>query len=159
MNTAFSRNKKGQSAMEYLMTYGWAILIVIIVAAVLFSLGLFNPGTYTTTTAVGFSGFNVPAGGFQLTSAGILTVQIVNGAGATIDIDSASATIGTDTVAMAAAINNVAPGQTATLTFDFTAVGPYNTGSAYTSNVQMGYTNDNTGLAFVSSGTLTGSVS
>ena len=39
--------KKGQAAMEYLMTYGWAILIVIIVAAALYALGIFNPATYT----------------------------------------------------------------------------------------------------------------
>lgn len=34
--------KKAQSAMEYLMTYGWAILIIAIVLAALFSLGVFN---------------------------------------------------------------------------------------------------------------------
>ena len=32
-----------QSAMEYLMTYGWAILIISVVLAVLFSLGITNP--------------------------------------------------------------------------------------------------------------------
>jgi hypothetical protein len=35
-----------QSAMEYLMTYGWAILIIAVVLAVLFALGIFgNPIT------------------------------------------------------------------------------------------------------------------
>jgi hypothetical protein len=34
---------KAQSAMEYLMTYGWAILIISIVLAALFQLGVFNP--------------------------------------------------------------------------------------------------------------------
>ena len=32
-----------QSAMEYLMTYGWAILIIAVVLAVLFSMGITNP--------------------------------------------------------------------------------------------------------------------
>ena len=38
--------KKGQTAMEYLMTYGWAILIVIVVIAALYSMGVFtvSPG-------------------------------------------------------------------------------------------------------------------
>jgi hypothetical protein len=38
--------KKGQTAMEYLMTYGWAILIVIVVVAALYSMGVFqvSPG-------------------------------------------------------------------------------------------------------------------
>jgi hypothetical protein len=35
--------KKIQSAMEYLMTYGWAILIIAVVLVVLFSLGITNP--------------------------------------------------------------------------------------------------------------------
>lgn len=34
--------KKGQTAMEYLMTYGWAILIVIVVIAALYSMGVFT---------------------------------------------------------------------------------------------------------------------
>ncbi len=38
-------NKKSQAAMEFLMTYGWAILIVLIVLAVLYGLGVFNPNT------------------------------------------------------------------------------------------------------------------
>jgi len=37
---------KLQSAMEYLTTYGWAILIIVIVAFALFSLGIFNPYTF-----------------------------------------------------------------------------------------------------------------
>ena len=35
--------RKSQSAMEYLMTYGWAILIIAVVLGALFSLGIFNP--------------------------------------------------------------------------------------------------------------------
>src|SRR3989344_7475382 len=35
---------KGQSAMEYLMTYGWAILVVVAVVAALYGLGVFRGG-------------------------------------------------------------------------------------------------------------------
>jgi hypothetical protein len=35
---------KGQAAMEYLMTYGWAILVVIAVVAALWGMGVFRPG-------------------------------------------------------------------------------------------------------------------
>jgi len=41
MFTNFRR--KSQSAIEYLMTYGWAILIIGIVLAILFRLGVFSP--------------------------------------------------------------------------------------------------------------------
>ena len=36
-----------QSAMEYLMTYGWAILIIAIVLVALFSLGVFNSSNFS----------------------------------------------------------------------------------------------------------------
>ena len=36
-------NRKGQAALEYLMTYGWAILAVVVVLAVLWYLGIFTP--------------------------------------------------------------------------------------------------------------------
>jgi hypothetical protein len=35
---------KSQSAMEYLTTYGWALLIIALALASLFYLGLFNQG-------------------------------------------------------------------------------------------------------------------
>ncbi|MBS3156103.1 hypothetical protein J4413_02620 [Candidatus Woesearchaeota archaeon] len=38
-------NKKAQAAMEFLMTYGWAIMIVLIGIGALFFLGVFNPST------------------------------------------------------------------------------------------------------------------
>lgn len=42
--------KRGQAAMEFLMTYGWAILAAIIAIAVLAYFGVFNPGRYTSET-------------------------------------------------------------------------------------------------------------
>ena len=40
-----SQHSKAQSAMEYLMTYGWAILIIAVVLGALFELGVFS-GTF-----------------------------------------------------------------------------------------------------------------
>jgi len=37
--------RKAQAAMEYLITYGWAVLIMLVVVGVLFYLGIFNPRT------------------------------------------------------------------------------------------------------------------
>ncbi len=39
-------SSKAQSAMEYLMTYGWAILVIAVVLGVLYSLGIFNPSNF-----------------------------------------------------------------------------------------------------------------
>ncbi len=44
---------KSQSAMEYLMTYGWAILIIAIVLLAFFALGVFNPYTFTPKASAG----------------------------------------------------------------------------------------------------------
>ena len=44
--------QKAQSAIEYLTTYGWAIIIIAVVLAALFELGLFSPGSFTSTTCV-----------------------------------------------------------------------------------------------------------
>lgn len=38
--------KKEQSAMEYLLTYGWSILIIAVILSILFQLGIFNSLTF-----------------------------------------------------------------------------------------------------------------
>ncbi|MEM3985117.1 MAG: LamG-like jellyroll fold domain-containing protein [Candidatus Micrarchaeaceae archaeon] len=49
----FHQSFRSQSAMEYLMTYGWAILIIAVVLAALFELGVFNPMTFAPKAAPG----------------------------------------------------------------------------------------------------------
>jgi len=46
---------KGQGAMEYLMTYGWAILVVMIVGVVLWQLGVFGGAGGGVNRATGFT--------------------------------------------------------------------------------------------------------
>ncbi len=52
-----SKNFKLQSAMEYLMTYGWAILVIAIVLVALFALGVFNGASFLSTSCVASSGY------------------------------------------------------------------------------------------------------
>ena len=44
---------KSQSAMEYLMTYGWAILIIAVVLGAIYSLGLFNSSSLAPRAQTG----------------------------------------------------------------------------------------------------------
>ncbi len=44
--------RKGQAAIEFLMTYGWAILAAVIAIGVLAYFGVFSPGKYVTGNAV-----------------------------------------------------------------------------------------------------------
>ncbi len=48
---------KAQSAMEYLMTYGWAILIIAVVLAALFELGVFNGSNLSPQACIAQAGF------------------------------------------------------------------------------------------------------
>ena len=45
--------RDAQSAMEYLITYGWAILIIAVVLGVLFQLGVFSGSTFAPKAAPG----------------------------------------------------------------------------------------------------------
>ena len=51
------KSRKGQAAMEYLMTYGWAILIVIVVVAALYAMGVFRIGQAPVACSPCFSSF------------------------------------------------------------------------------------------------------
>jgi hypothetical protein len=59
--------KKGQAAIEFLMTYGWAILAAIIAIGVLAYFGVFSPGKYITGSAVVNPPFYVNAWNVQST--------------------------------------------------------------------------------------------
>ena len=67
--------RKGQGALEYLMTYGWALLIIVVVGAALFALGVFSPQTREACT--GFSYFTYQ--NHVLYINGTAAVTIVNG--------------------------------------------------------------------------------
>lgn len=58
-------NKRGQAAMEFLMTYGWAILAAIIAIGVLAYFGVFSPGKYVTGSAVSNPPFYINAWNVQ----------------------------------------------------------------------------------------------
>ena len=151
--------KKAQSAMEYLMTYGWAILIVIIVAAALFALGVFNPATYTQSTATGFTGFQIPSGGWQFTTGGVMTLQLKNMAGANIQVTNITATYAGNLGYNGTASGTLSPGNQYTTVVTFSGTPPAQ-GSTYSLDITITYRNLDTGISgFISSGTVTGTVS
>ncbi len=78
------KNFKLQSAMEYLMSYGWAILIIAVVIAVMFELGLFN-GPPIANTCIGSVGFSCQSTIF--TNGGYLHFELGQATGHTIYIN------------------------------------------------------------------------
>ncbi len=53
---------RSQSAMEYLTTYGWAILVIAVVIVVLFALGVFSSNTFTPKAGPGVCDVQRPLG-------------------------------------------------------------------------------------------------
>ncbi|MGC8586816.1 MAG: hypothetical protein ACP5K9_00810 [Candidatus Micrarchaeia archaeon] len=74
------RTLKAQSAMEYLMTYGWAILIIAVVLGALFSLGVFSGASLLGTTCIASSGYLCSS---PILHGGTLTATVGQATGAT----------------------------------------------------------------------------
>ena len=84
---------RGQTAVEYLMTYGWAILIILIVAGVLAYYGIFAPAGFLGPTARGFGQVQVLNPWSLSSSTGALTLNIENRVGGTIAVTSINYTL------------------------------------------------------------------
>ena len=82
--------RRSQSALEYMMTYGWAILVIVIVAGVLYSLGIFSPSSSLSTTITGFSGFVGTQA--DCTPSGVLVLSLNDALGNPIFIKYANST-------------------------------------------------------------------
>jgi hypothetical protein len=71
--TKLGRNQKSQSAIEFITTYGWALVIIVVVLAALYNVGLFSGNAFTGTSCIAQVGFlcSNPV----LNSSGAVTVQ------------------------------------------------------------------------------------
>ena len=77
------RKNKGQAALEFLMTYGWAILAAVIVIVVLASFGVFSPSNYVPNKCILSSPLGCEAGTADPNG---VKLEIRNGMGETISI-------------------------------------------------------------------------
>ena len=151
---------KAQSALEYMMTYGWAILIIVIVAAVLYSMGIFNPSSSSGTTATGFSPFVVLAQTCQLHG---LAIQLGNNAGVAVTSVSGSITTSTGLAASTGtatvSLPNVPNGGSTVL--NFTSNGCSTSGARYSASITIDYTETNSlgAQSLTATGTVAGSAS
>ena len=87
------QRRKGQAAMEFLMTYGWAILAAIIAIGVLAYFGVFSPGQYVGSSAVVTAPFYAEAWNVQAAQGGnpgTVNVALRNNGGEDLDIQSVS---------------------------------------------------------------------
>jgi hypothetical protein len=73
-NVARKDGVRGQSAIEFLTTYGWALVIIVVVLAALYNVGLFSGNAFTSTSCASQVGFY--CGTPTLNSSGFISVQI-----------------------------------------------------------------------------------
>jgi hypothetical protein len=77
---------KAQGAMEYLMSYGWAILVIVAIGATMWYLGLFQTKQGSTITVSGFYKTKPLEQSIFMTPDCNFSGIFVNGAGSTINV-------------------------------------------------------------------------
>jgi uncharacterized protein (UPF0333 family) len=152
------KSKKGQAALDFMMTYGWAIVLVVIIAVAMFAMGIFDPSNFIGNKAAGFAGVSVV--GWSMDTAGTFTIKAANNVGNPIQLDSINVTIGGASVNVPVSNATIAVGENSALLSSATgAFGAQAAGSGYTAKVSIRYIDTNAGFPYVSSGTLTAKVS
>lgn len=82
------RQQKGQAAMEFLMTYGWAILVVLVVIGALAYFGILNPSSFLPKRCILGSGLSCADS--QLKADRTFSIVIVNSLANPIQITAVS---------------------------------------------------------------------
>ena len=151
-------DRKGQAAMEFLMTYGWAILAAIIAIGVLAYYGIFSPGKFVTNAVViqapfGANGVideTVPGNGNDQ-----IKLELRNGAGQLVTISASGITITGCTLAagIPAAATNIAAGEDAIFTLDCT--NDLASGSTFKGDIKVVWTPQDSTLAQTTTGSIT----
>ncbi len=147
--------RKGQSALEYLMTYGWAILIIIIVGGVLYYYGVFSPGKLVGESKIGFSRVYVDTWGV---SGNELNLIFENRAGKDINITTVYINDAIATSSDLPLSNYLIAGDknSGWITVTIPASSEPDSGEAYQFEVAIEYVYKSIGGAFNSTGTLSG---
>ena len=135
--TFLGKNKRSQSALEYMMTYGWAILIIVIVAVVLYSMGIFSPSSFLSFSGItGLSGFQ-PASA-ACASNGQMIVKLSNSLGYQVSINSINVTTSSGVSVTQPESATLNPGQTQE--FIVFGICPKTSGSSFSDTITVAYT-------------------
>lgn len=159
-------SKKGQAAMEFLMTYGWAILAAIIAIGVLAYFGVFNPSRLAGSTAIINTPLNIPAGGFNIINddascAGndCFNIEMTQSLGQSITVSSAIITLtsgGTGSCTDATPPSSWTSGSSQTLNFNCGATTAFGSGDSIAGNIEIKYTAGSSSLVQSSTGNIRG---
>ena len=85
MQVILNKNRKSQAAMEFLMTYGWAILVVLAAIAALAYFGVLSPEKFLPEKCLIETGFTCISSKIE---SGQSTIILSNGLGRSVIINS-----------------------------------------------------------------------
>ncbi len=149
--------KKGQAALEYLMTYGWAILIIVIIGVALYAMGIFNPSTFVGKKYSGLTAFTVLDWKAIDTTNDTFVVEL-SPRGHTFSAISATLKYGGATWACTPSSTTMNPSGKYNITCT-TSTNVWTKGDTYTNlGLSITYTDQDTGLQHTSTGTFSGKV-
>lgn len=129
--------KKGQAAMEFLMTYGWAILVVLVAIGALAYFGVLSPQKYLPTSCTISDQFGCTEFKVDGTAK---TVQLVVQNGKGVDLTGVTVALsGTGLTCATSAAQDIADGKAGTFTVTCSA-GVGAAGSQFKSDIAVAYT-------------------
>jgi len=156
--------RKGQAAVEFLMTYGWAILAAIIAIGVLAYFGVFSPGKYVTDSAIVTAPFYVNAQNIQAetgiagSNSGIV-MELRNNGGEDLTVSSITITDNSaaniDCTWTGSQLVN--PSGAVSFTIDC-GLASLTAGNTYKGDVTISYTKTGSAVALASTGTIAGKI-
>ncbi len=158
------KEERGQAAMEFLMTYGWAILVVLIAIGALAYFGVLSPGRFlpqSCTLAPGFacSDFKINN---AASTADDLTIIVRNGLGSTANSVTFTAREQGQTTDCAPNVANptsISDGSEATFNWNCPGVSDSTAeGSRFKATLTLGYTLQGQTLSHTVTGDMTSRV-
>lgn len=138
--------------MEFMMTYGWALMIIIAIIGAMFALGIFNVQTFIGSQASGFP--QIGATAWNLNSNGVFTIKLTNRAGSDVNITSIGATMNGQTITYTNNTPLAEGADTGAITVG--TFGGVSGGDGYTIRVNIDYVDTATDFAYSDAGTVTG---
>ena len=138
---------RGQSALEYLITYGWALLAMVIIAGVLWYFGVFDPVKWSGEKQCGgFSAFICQD--FRISTNGTLVIVLNNKAGTTIT----AVNFSNGTTAMNCSPSTISPSSNTTCVYSQFVTGGNSGDQMDQKAISLNYTNSKSGIAHIDVG-------
>lgn len=145
---------KGQAAIEYLVTYGWAILVMLVIGLVLWQMGIFDSQS-TPPRCIGFS--QIEPLGWKAASTGDFILVLTNEAGTKLKLTGVNMGIFGTSCTSDGTTEDLRPGEAITINVTG-CTGMPGVGEYYRANITISYEHIASGIPHSSVGTCLGDV-